>query len=164
MGLKGDSVIRKSIIAFAVIALICSLISLDRADTNESFDRIEYRFKNKTNLEHPIEVSILTSGADIRKLGVRDLRKSFYRYSGTFVEFIGVIEAANPSFPIRLTGYPIIEIFPMIKDSKWEWEKGHRYEFTGFAIQYRKHKDYDSIGFDTLRVYIFDRKHLGKVE
>lgn len=159
---------RKDLIFFSVAAIISLslLIPIENDDicVSPSIDNIEYQFENKLNLNIPTEVSILANTDEIKILTVRELRKSFYQHSGTFIKFIGVVEAANPAFPIRLAGYPIIELKTLDSKGQWEWEKGHSYEITGLAVQYEKHKDYDSFGFNTLRVYIFDRKHLGEAE
>ena len=121
----------------------------------------------------PIKVMISPQdNADINTMRARDLRKNPEDRDGRFVRFRGVVEETydfsnileDPTMLV-LEGYPSIHVYPLDAPNLPEvYQTGHKYEFTGFLMQFERHSQFDESGFATMRIYAFEIRHLGEAD
>lgn len=57
------------------------------------------------------------------------------------------------------------EVYPLDSPNlPTEYERGHKYEFTGFLIRYERHSKFSKSGSVMNRVYAFEIRHLGEAD
>lgn len=57
------------------------------------------------------------------------------------------------------------EVYPLDSPNlPTEYQRGHKYEFTGFLIRYEAHAKFQKDGSVKNRVYAFEIRHLGEAE
>ena len=121
----------------------------------------------------PVKVTISPQdNADVNTMRARDLQKNYGDHGGRFVRFTGVVDEAyepieffkEPALLV-LEGYPRIYVTPLDAPNLPEvYQTGHKYEFTGFLVDYIGHADFSSIGNATMHVYAFEIRHLGEAD
>lgn len=130
----------------------------------------------------------------IPAISSRVLSKEAHRYAGKFVKFTGVVGTVlpksargrslemmpyhydvyveTPGIHIQLNTLRLCEESDFISDRKHRaerdvaisFQRGHRYEFCGFAVRYEAHLRYHKRGSEKVLVIPFSVKHLGIAE
>ena len=128
------------------------------------------RFSSTLN-GHPVRVTVGRAGSlYIEPMHARDLRNNWAEHEGRLIRFTGRVEYAEKSSRtkkvrrLRLEDYTT-EVYPLdAPDLPKTYERGHKYEFTGFLIREEPcaefKKDRDAIN----RVYAFQIRHLGEAD
>lgn len=119
----------------------------------------------------PVEVLLSPSSDEpIKTMRSRDLRRNWADHVGKFVRFTGVVEYAEKSYRtekirrLRLEDFTT-EVYPLDAPTlPKSYERGHKYEFTGFLIRYEAHAKFKESGYVKNRVYAFEIRHLGEAD
>ena len=119
----------------------------------------------------PVQVTLSPQGEEpIKTMRARDLRTGWADHVGKFVRFTGIVEYAEKSFRtekirrLTLEDYRT-EVYPLDSPNLPEtYERGHKYEFTGFLMRYEAHAKFKADGYAKNRVYAFEIRHLGEAD
>ena len=119
----------------------------------------------------PVEVTLARVGSvSIKTMRARDLRRNWMDPVGKFVRFTGVVEFTQTGFRtekirrLTLEDYTT-DVYPLDAPNLPEtYERGHKYEFTGFLIRYEAHAKFKKDGYVKNRVYAFEIRHLGEAD
>ena len=122
----------------------------------------------------PVEVSLARvarqGGEPIEPMRARDLRRNWMDHVGKFVRFTGVVEYAEKSSRTKKIRRLTLEdyrneVYPLDSPRLPEtYERGHKYEFTGFLMRYEEHAEFKKDGYVKNRVYAFEIRHLGEAD
>ena len=119
----------------------------------------------------PVQVTLSPQGDDpIKTMRARDLRTGWSDHVGRFVRFTGVVEFAQTGSRTKKVRRLTLEdyttdVYPLDAPNLPEtYERGHKYEFTGFLIRYEQHAEYKKSGYAKMRVYAFEIRHLGEAD
>ena len=153
------------LIALAVLSLSALLIGdepwQEIADFNSTFNRV------------PISVLLYRPGHELafEAMDIQELLKYSDIYDGQFVRFTGTVnfdftDARNKQLQrIQLSGYPFVDVYPLdLLNPPETYERGQKYEFTGFLVRYEEHRKNQPRGETKLRVYAFDIRHIDEKE
>ena len=170
------------LIALAVLSLSALLIGdppwligdepwQEIADFNITFNRV------------PIFVLLYRPGHELafEAMDIQELLKYSDIYDGQFVRFTGTVNfdftdshdkqrrrielSSYPSVSYSLAGYPTVNVYPLdLPNPPKTYERGQKYEFTGFLVRYEEHRKNQPRGETKLRVYAFDIRPLDEKE
>ena len=106
-------------------------------------------------------ITLFPSAESIKAMRTEDLVGNWAAHEERFVRFTGVVESVETGFRTekvrRLTlEDDTIDVYPL--DSRYvpeTYERGHKYEFTGFLIRYEEHAEFKKDGYPKIRVYAF---------
>lgn len=162
-----------------IACLLCAVVA------GSSELSTEKTFTSRVN-DTAIEVSLTTTDWQaIPAIRSRVLSEQAHRHSGKFVKFTGIVETVLSKSPrgqrletmpyhydvyleeggilLRVNTFRLCEESDFIsKDSPLQ--RGHRYEFYGFAVRYQAHLRYAKRGSDMLVIFPFSIRHLGVAE
>ena len=115
----------------------------------------------------------------------RVLAEEAHRYSGKFVKFTGIVGTVlsksprgrsleampyhydvyleTPGILLHVNTLQLCEESDLISRES-PFQRGHRYEFCGFAVRYEAHLQYNKRGSSQILVIPFSVKHLGQAE
>ena len=119
----------------------------------------------------PVQVTLsLESEEPIKTMRARDLRADWADHVGKFIRFTSVVEFVETGFRtekvrrLMLENY-VTDVYPLdAPNLPATYERGHKYEFTGFLIRYEQHAEFEKDGFPKNRVYAFQIRHLGEAD
>ena len=106
-------------------------------------------------------ITLFPSAESIKAMRTEDLVENWADHEGRFVRFTGVVESVETGFQtekvrrLTLKG-DTIDVYP--PDSRHvpeTYERGHKYEFTGFLIRYEEHAEFKKDRYPKIRVYAF---------
>lgn len=162
------------VIALAVLSSCAYLIGdqpwQEIADFQSTFNKV------------PISVLLYRPGHErpFKAMDIQELLKYSDIYDGQFVRFTGTVDfdftdshikqlrriklSGYPYDPL-LSGYTIVNVYPRNLLNPLEtYERGQKYEFTGFLVRYEEHMENMPKGQPTLRLYAFDIRHVDEKE
>ena len=147
---------RTKVIAITLTCVICALAIASTVNVGE--------FTSKLN-DATVKITVTKlDNTPIKRIRARDLRRDLGFDEGKFVRFSGVVEFASGNLVV-LEGYPVIYIFIVAPEMlEKEFLISHKYEFTGFAIRYNEHRQWEERGSKTIQVYAFDSKYIGEAD
>lgn len=142
----------------------------------------EKRFTSRIN-DTQVNVSLTTTDWQaIPAISSRVLSQEAHRYAGKFVKFTGIVGTVlptsargrslemmpyhydvyveTPGIHIQLNTLRLCEESDFISKAS-PFQRGHRYEFCGFAVRYEAHLRYHKRGSEKVLVIPFSVKHLG---
>ena len=126
----------------------------------------------------PINVTLDRKGHELpfEAMDIQELFKYSDIYEGQFVRFTGTVnfdftDSRNKQLQrIELadktaTGYPDVHVYLLELLNPLEtYERGQKYEFTGFLVRYEEHRENRPEGQPTFRLYAFDIRHVDEKE